>query len=119
MADQAQPSTLAVLADLVRERGRQDAKFGVQNHPDLPKGAKHPCAFFGLPTADAARLHCEDAFKRGTGSYAHVLVEEVSEAIEDAHDPVKLRAELVQVAAVAVAWVEKIDRDFAAAKAAA
>ena len=28
-------------------------------------------------------------------------------------DPVKLRAELVQVAAVAVAWVEKIDRDIA------
>ena len=37
-------------------------------------------------------------------------MEEVAEAFEE-HDPARLRSELVQVAAVAVAWVEKIDRD--------
>lgn len=118
MSDQAQQPTVVVFLDVARERMRQTMKFGEQNHPDLPKGAQHPCAFFGIPTADAARLHCDDAFKRGTGSYAHILVEEVCEAIEDANDPVKLRTELVQVAAVATAWVEKIDRDRAAAGAA-
>lgn len=119
MSAQPKLSTLVVLRDVVDERIRQDAKWGEQNHPNLPRDVKHPCAFFGMPTADAARLHCEDAFKRGIGSYAHVLIEEVCEAIEDAHDPVKLRAELVQVAAVATAWVEKIDRDLEAATAGA
>lgn len=107
-----EPRATGAIAEIVHERAQQDAKWGVQNHPDLPKGiVSHPCAFFGLPTADAAREHCEDAFKRGAGSYAHIFVEEVCEAIEDAHDPAKLRAELVQVAAVAAAWIEKIDRD--------
>jgi len=37
-----------------------------------------------------------------------ILLEEVWEALAET-DPVKLRAELIQVAAVAVAWVEDID----------
>jgi len=119
MSAQPKLSTLVVLRDVGHERVCQDAKYGQQEHPNLPRGVKHPCAFFGIPTADAARLLCDDAFKRGIGSYAHVLIEEVSEAIEDAHDPVKLRAELIQVAAVAAAWVEKIDRESEAAAQAA
>lgn len=94
----------------IDERAVQDAKWGESNHPDLPAGVKHPCAFFGIPSADAARMYCEDAFRRGTGSNAHILLEEVSEAIEAAHDPANLRAELVQVAAVAMKWIEQIDR---------
>lgn len=100
-----------VLDEVSRERLSQDAKWGIQDHPDIPKGCKTPHLFFDIPTADAARLFCQDAFRRGTGSYAHIFLEEVSEAIEDADTPEKLRAELIQVAAVCVAWVEKIDRD--------
>lgn len=103
-------ATMETAMDVIGERSRQDRQWGEANHRDLPDGVKHPCAFFGIPTADAARMHCQDAFRRGTGSYAHVLIEEVAEAIEDAHDPVKLRAELVQVAAVAMKWIEAIDR---------
>lgn len=105
----ATATALAVFA-AIRERIAQDAKWGESNHPDLPAGVKHPCAFFGIPTADAARLFCETAFRTGTGSNAHILLEEVSEAIEAAHNPVHLRAELVQVAAVALKWIEQIDR---------
>jgi hypothetical protein len=35
---------------------------------------------------------------------------EVCRALNDGEDPSALRAELIQVAAVAVAWVERIDR---------
>lgn len=103
-------ATLAAARDAICERAAQDVRWGESNHPDLPAGVKHPCAFFALPTAQAAQLSCEDAFRRGTGSNAHILVEEVAEAIEAATDPVRLRAELVQVAGVALKWIEQIDR---------
>lgn len=43
-------------------------------------------------------------------SWALILLEEVSEAVEAIGDATALRAELVQVAAVATAWAEAIDR---------
>lgn len=107
------PPTQSVLYEVAGERTRQDAKWGVQNHPDLPpfeEARATPNAWFGLPSADDARDACEAAFSRGRGSYAHIFVEEVCEAVEAAYDPAKLREELIQVAAVAVAWVECIDR---------
>ncbi|MGN6654739.1 MAG: hypothetical protein ACTHJ9_05305 [Rhodanobacter sp.] len=107
-------ATVCTAGDVIRERAAQDLKWGQSNHPSLPADVKHPCAFFGIPTADAARLHCETAFRTGTGSNAHILLEEVSEAIEAANDPVHLRAELVQVAAVALKWIEQLDRRAAA-----
>jgi hypothetical protein len=109
--------TLKVAVCAIDERAVQDAKWGESNHPDVPAGVKHPCAFFGIPTADAARLFCETAFRTGTGSNAHILLEEVSEAIEAANDPAHLREELVQVAAVAMKWIEQIDRRTAAGNA--
>ncbi|WP_236738615.1 hypothetical protein [Mycobacteroides abscessus] len=66
---------------------------------------------YELPSASRAKFMCEDAFKKGEGTYAHILVEEVSEAIEAATLGQGLRDELIQVAAVAVAWVEKLDRE--------
>lgn len=79
--------------------------------PGVPAGVKFPCAYFGIPTADAARKFREIAENKGAGSHAHVLLEEVSEAIENANDPVRLRAELVQVQAACMRWIEQIDRD--------
>lgn len=103
-------ATIDAARDAIAERVRQDVRWGQSNHPSLPAGVTHPCAFFGIPTADAARLFCETAFRTGTGSNAHILLEEVSEAIEAANDPAHLRAELVQVAAVALKWIEQIER---------
>jgi hypothetical protein len=103
-------ATIAAAINGIRERARQDIKWGESNHPDVPAGVKFPCAFFGIPTADAARLHCETAFRTGAGSNAHILIEEVCEAIEAANDPARLREELVQVMGVAMKWVEQIDR---------
>lgn len=45
----------------------------------------------------------------GTGTWSDILVEELTEAIEADNDE-DLRAELVQVAAVAVQWIAAIDR---------
>ncbi|SOD80061.1 hypothetical protein SAMN06272781_6848 [Streptomyces sp. 1222.2] len=92
-----------VLAEVQAERERQDARWGEQNHPDGTG------ALSCVLERDKARQGCESAFQRGAGTWMHVLIEEVFEAFAE-EDPAKLRAELVQVAAVAVAWIAAIDR---------
>lgn len=82
-----------VIAEISRERGRQDAKWGPQNHSTL--------------------------------EWMAILSEEVGEATKEAlehhwqgkfypEDPERLkryRMELIQVAAVAVAAIESLDRN--------
>jgi hypothetical protein len=92
-----------VLAEIQAERERQDAKWGEQNHPD-GTGSRDQQAAAGL-----ARSWCQDAFGSGYGTWSDVLAEEVAEANAES-DPAKLRAELIQVAAVATAWIAAIDR---------
>lgn len=93
-----------VLEDVRAERYAQDAKWGQQNHPD-GTGPTIPT----LNRADYARRECDYAHQHGVGTWRHILEEEHAEALAE-RDPEKLRAELIQVAAVAVAWVEAIDR---------
>lgn len=115
-----------VLGEVDAERTRQDAKWGEQNHPDVDRvltdreggcSIAEMAEWYSVPTATAARDFCDIAAKRGGCTWAHILVEEVAEAIEaatleqqDAIDTGALRKELVQVAAVAVSWIEAIDR---------
>ena len=92
-----------ILPEIAAERARQDAKWGEQNHPDGTGNEGF------INRANMAKMSCNIAAKHGTITYRHILDEEVQEAFAES-DPVKLRAELVQVAAVAVAWIECIDR---------
>jgi hypothetical protein len=92
-----------VYGDIARERNRQEAKWGEQNHPDGTGGPGR---------AEQARidtLECQRQFAEKTGTWLDILQEEVSEAFAE-KDPAALRGELVQVAAVVVAWIEAIDR---------
>jgi hypothetical protein len=95
---------MSTLDEVAAERRRQIDKWGEQNHPD------------GVATtdvdrvaADTARRACEQAFAAGLGTWRVILEEEVREAFAESSVEA-LRAELIQVAAVAVAWVEAIDR---------
>lgn len=94
-------------APVSAERRRQDSKWGEQNHENFTlHHARH------FPDADIARERCEMAFADGKGSWSHVLMEEVAEAIDEAKagDLDALTTELVQVEAVARAWREAIER---------
>ncbi|MCX5365884.1 NUDIX hydrolase [Streptomyces sp. NBC_00124] len=93
-----------VLSEVLAERIAQDAKWGEQNHLDGTGVAPEQ-----RELADNARAMCQQVFAEGRGDWAHVLFEEVREALAE-RDPAKLRAELLQVGAVAVAWIEAIDR---------
>lgn len=92
-----------VLAELRAERERQHAKWGEQNLPDgtATEGDRE--------IAECAQMMCQQAAADGTITFRHIAEEEVCEAFAES-DPVKLRAELVQCAAVFVQWIEAIDR---------
>lgn len=97
-----QSPTHRVLAAINDEREAQNAKWGEQNHPDGT--GPHYKAF-----ADFQRELTDLADKTGVLTWKHILAEEFFEALAE-EDEAKLRAELIQVAAVATAWVEAIDR---------
>ena len=110
---QAWEATQRVFAAIRRERIAQDAKWGEQNHPDGTGDDRH---LFRTTSRDTYGTLCylaKSATDRhaaqGDVTYADILAEEVFEALS-ALSVDELRAELVQVAAVAVAWIESIDR---------
>jgi hypothetical protein len=108
---------IAAVAELVLERARQDAKWGEQNPPNLSPelsglSTSAVASDMGIPSAHSARQSVENLAERKALGYADIALEEFCEAIEAAAegDDAHLREELIQTAAVLVAWVECIDR---------
>lgn len=114
-------TTASVIEEVAAERERQKAKWGEQNHPNGtgPETfalAEMDCmTFTELGEAESVELRAvatlatDKNARRGTVTWKDILLEEVFEALAE-EDPAKLRAELIQVAAVAAQWVEAIDR---------
>lgn len=110
-----------VLDEIAAERARQDAKWGEQNHPDtfprVPSATRNERDRYAAKadwwkeenTRRASVLSERGAPSDSNSAWDGILLEEVYEALAEAN-PAKLRAELIQVAAVAVAWIEAIDR---------
>jgi hypothetical protein len=95
---------LAIATEIGAERARQDAKWGQQNHPSVTKDPRQY-----IWSADILQQLCDSRFEDGTGAWADIALEEIAEAIE-AKDDAERRAELIQLAAVVMAWIECIDR---------
>jgi hypothetical protein len=95
----------AFAEQVATERHRQLNKWGDQRRADDTGGA------LLRRQADAARSMCQASERHtpGGAGWRLVLGEEVAEAFAEA-DPARLRAELIQVAAVAAAWIYDIDR---------
>lgn len=92
-----------VLADVAAERVAQDVRFGMQVLPDGTGGEDAGAE------SEVARRSTDEAADLGALTWRHVLAEEVLEAFAES-DPRRLRAELIQVAAVAVKWTQALDR---------
>ncbi len=116
-----QAHTMAVLDQVLDERARQDEKWGPPD-PACPDGTGAQEVREGgrvvqsdhlleirRGRATEAQEACERAKQEGRITFRHILEEEVREAFAE-DDPSRLRAELVQVAAVAAKWIEAIDR---------
>jgi hypothetical protein len=67
---------------------------------------------YGIPTAARAKFTCQAKARRGEVTWFDILLEEVAELLEAivTRDPATIRGEAAQVAAVAVGWIEAIDR---------
>lgn len=63
-----------------------------------------------LVQREQAKNACDRAAREDLCTFAHVLAEEFWEAMCE-EDRDRLRDELIQVAAVAVQWIEHIDRE--------
>jgi len=81
------------LACVGLERIEQDGKWGIQNHNDLKW-----LAILTEEVGEAAEMVNEDTPTAGLREYEHKAIEE------------NLEYELVQIAAVCVAWIEAIRR---------
>lgn len=93
--------TERVLNDLHWERINQREKWGEQHHPN---GTSRQ---FG-ELADIKRQQTDNADRLGILTWKDILDEEIYEAYAEV-ELEALRHELVQVAAVVVAWIEDID----------
>lgn len=93
---------LKTLVDIKNERDAQDKKWGQQNH-EMGTGSHFKTH------SEVYKKTCDDAFRGKKGTWTDILLEEVYEALAE-KDPMALRMELVQVAAVTVAMIECIDR---------
>ncbi|MFD4830182.1 hypothetical protein ACFWPV_10055 [Streptomyces uncialis] len=97
------PGVRSFAEEIDAERQAQLARFGDQQHPDGT----------GLPVYEHAarryRDHADRAASSGHLTWRDVLLEEVYEALAEG-DPARLRAELIQVAAVCAAWSSHLDR---------
>lgn len=94
----------SVLDAIKEERSRQDFKWGIQNHPN-GTGSKGDAN-----RARLCKIECAVAVERNILTWRDILIEEVYEAFAES-DTLKLREELIQVMAVAAAWVECLDRN--------
>ena len=99
IGDEARITVLQAIDD---ERDAQVEKFGEQHHPDGTNDVD-----FALQSAHF-RMECEAATEHGFLTWRHILREEVYEAFAET-DPEKLKTELIQVAAVAAAWIQDIN----------
>lgn len=111
-----------ILDEISAERDRQIAKHGDQSR--LPDGTgpdvRPLAAIVDNAHAQASAPWLAERAKQVTDSrsqskgngkvtYRDILTEEVFEAFAE-DDPAKLRAELIQVAGVAVQWIEALDQ---------
>ena len=108
MSDRLTP-TQAVLVEVHEERTRQEAKWGQQDWPWATERVPGK-RWAQLSGAATARNGVEASKENGTLTYGGILAEEFYEAMEE-DDIGRAREELIQVAAVAVAAIESIDRN--------
>lgn len=99
-----------ITGEIAKEREAQEARWGQQDHPsshselDIKRAEKNANRWKQINDARVA----DD-----TLTWDGILLEEVWEALAEKDDVLR-RAELVQVAAVAAAEIEAIDRRFQA-----
>jgi hypothetical protein len=100
----------SIVAEIADERVRQVERWGQQDHPSF---LNHPLPRDYGKQADRWKAINDARVETDSLTWDGILLEEVYEALAE-EDPIARRIELVQVAAVAAAEIEAIDRRLAA-----
>lgn len=118
MVNTSSCQTVEVLADVRAERSRQYGRYGTNEDIEDGTGPTiHWLAGMGADLHRQTASGLEKSIRRayegheaqhGAPTWRHLVLEEIAEAFQES-DPARLRDELIQVAALAVSWVEKID----------
>lgn len=103
--------------EIIAERDKQDKKWGEQNHPSIKEHfLENPtytiseiAAEYKIPDVEEAKKICDLMAKLKECTWADIAIEEMCEAICTT-DEKHRREELIQLAAVVMAWIECIDR---------
>jgi hypothetical protein len=101
-----------ILLEVAHERGKQDAKMGEQNWPSVCARELDDSTYaqiYGIPSEQMAKRAYDVAATAGDLTWTDIAIEELAEVVE-APSEAHRRAELIQLAAVCVAWIEAIDR---------
>lgn len=114
--DEVSVATEKVLRDVAEHRVVQFTRYGDNaaledgTGPDIIPGWVAPYTTCTNKEVEAMFRHGYEMYERveGAPTWMHLVREEVAEAFQEA-DPVRLREELVQVAALCVSWMERID----------
>lgn len=93
------PTDSLIFQEVAQENLRQDSLWGANRSKPDGTGPQY------RDDAEAARTACDQA---SPATWRHILIEEVYEAIAE-DDLELLREELIQVMAVAAAWISDID----------
>ena len=94
-----------IAGEIADERRRQVTRWGRQDHPSVGPAGTEPF----VPVVERWKAVNDARMESGAHSWDAILLEEVFEALVES-DPAGRRAELIQVAAVAAAEIESIDR---------
>jgi len=109
LRDSKEVKVPSVFDEIEAELLRAEAKFPDQHLPNFPERMDWDHA---TAERDQAQELTDRCHAKGVVTWWHVLREEVYEAFAES-DPAKLRAELIQVGAMAVRWIEDLDRAIA------
>ena len=108
-----------IYKEIEAEIERSEAKHGIQD--DIPsldqtllnrKGscdAQRMAEEYEVPTADRAQFLTDNRMKHRQHTHAHIVVEELCEAIACLKDEDAMRKELIQLACVVVKWIKALD----------
>lgn len=107
--------TRAVLELVFAERQSQEVRYGVGNLT-IESGSGPDTAWL-LPYSSSSAFDIQQTLRTdyedfedetGTVTWLHLVREEIAEAFQES-DPTRLAEELIQVAALCVSWVERLD----------
>lgn len=117
LADRIGTASQDIFVMILNERFNQEKKWGQQNHPSVlvhprgnaPRTPAERCRAHGIPDEEATKGTRARMAKEGHLTWTDIALEELAEAVSEPNDKLR-RIELIQLAAVIVAWIECIDR---------